>query len=252
MSESITVTGMVLSAMPVGDYDKRLVLLTTEKGKITAFARGARRPNSPLLAISNPFVFGTFTVYEGRNAYQLVQASVKNYFTELALEQPGIYYGFYFLELADYYGKENNDERQMLNLLFITLKALLHKKLDNRLVRYIFELKTLVLNGEYPQMFECVHCGKKEDFSVFSISKGGILCTDCKKESLDQVVLNDSVIYTIQYIITAPLEKLYTFQVSEEVLDDLARIMKRCMARFVDKKMRSLEILEQFPLHSQF
>lgn len=110
MSQSVIVMGMVLTAMPVNDYDKRITILTKERGKITAFARGARRPSSQLLAATNPFAFGEFEVFEGRNSYNVTKANIQNYFRELVLDLDAASLAFYFAEFAEYYCQENNDE----------------------------------------------------------------------------------------------------------------------------------------------
>ncbi len=240
----IVLTGMVLSTMPVGEYDRRVVILTKEQGKISAFARGARRPNSPLVGAVNPFSFGEFTMYEGRSSYTIQSANITNYFAELREDIVGAYYGFYFLEVADYYAKESNDEREMLKLLYQTMRALLNPHIPNRLIRYIFELKTLTVNGQAPQVFQCVTCGDETRPMVFSVAKGGLVCSECRQGVIDGITLDESTLYSMQYIESSSIAKLYTFNVTEKVLDELGRIMGKLMAAYTDKRFKSLEILE--------
>lgn len=235
---------MVLSTAPVGEYDRRVVILTKEQGKIAAFAKGSRRPNSPLVGAVNPFSFGEFTMYEGRTSHTIQSANITNYFSELRNDMIGAYYGFYFLEFANYYTKEFNDEREMLKLLYQTLKALSNPHIPNRLIRYIFELRAYSINGEGPEVFQCVTCGSKDRSAVFSVRKGGLVCSECDRDVIDGIRLDQSTLYSMQYIETSKIEKLYTFNVKEEVLEQLAKVMDRYRDVYVDKRFKSLEILE--------
>lgn len=213
MQELTQITGMVLKAEPIGEYDKRIVLLTKEKGKISAFARGARRQGSRLLAATDPFSFGEFKIYAGRSSYNVTEAAISNYFEGLREDFEGAYYGMYFLELMDYYTRENNDEKEMLKLLYQSLRALMHERLPKRLVRYIFEMKAMVLNGEFPGM--------------------------PAEGDWDQ-----STEYAVSYIVNSGIGKLYTFTVTPGVLEQLGEIADDYRRRYMDRQFKSLEIVD--------
>ena len=240
--DSITLTGMVIKTSDVGEYDKRLVILTRERGKIVAFARGARRPKSILVGSSRLFVFGEFTLYEGKEAYTLQKTYISNYLNEISSDIEAMCYGSYFLELADYFSKEGIDGTDILKLLYLSLRALKNPKIPNVLVRYVYELKMLVINGIYPEMFECILC-KNETPEYFSAVKGGMICKDCVGKAGDCVHLEMSTIYAMQFVITSKIEKLYTFLVNDNILEEIGFILNRYMKLYIDKEFKSLEIL---------
>ena len=215
MEDLVTVRGMVLKHSPSGDYDWVATIFTRERGKITAFARSARKPVSKLSGTVEPFCFGTFKLFAGRNSYNIVEADIENYFEGFRTDLEGACYGTFFLELASYYSRENIEDAALLNLLYISLKALLKESIPNKLVRCIFELRALVIEGEYP--------GPSADLN-----------------------LSGGCIYAMQHISESPLEKLYTFGVTDEVLFELCRVTALFRKRYIDRPLKSIEMLSAF------
>lgn len=244
MVETITVVGMVISGTPISEYDKRLVILTKELGKITAFARGARKPTSQFLGGSQPMAFGEFTLYRGRNAYTVTGMKITDYFSNTMKDIDSMYLGMYFLELADYYGREGIEARDTLELLYFTMKALSKDQIPRRLVRCIYELKTLVINGEYPNLFTCGNCGKAEELEYFDIHRNTMLCKQCRGSAKQDGILDLSTVYALQYIVTSPINKLFTFNVKDNILKQMENIIAQYIKKVVDKKFNSLEFLQ--------
>lgn len=243
---TVTARGIVLSAMPIGEYDKRIVLLTKEFGKITAFARGARRMNSPYMAGTRPFSFGEFTLFPGRDSYSLNGIKIENYFESLLADFDLTCLAMYFMELASYYSRENIDGSEIIRLIYATFLALLNKNIPNDLVRAVFELKMLVINGEYPETFKCVKCGRSDELLYFDKSANGMKCTACADVKRTDLIKTDpSCLYALQFIISSEIGKLYSFNLSDKVLLQLKKIVGDYLKTKVDAKFKSLDMLNE-------
>ena len=211
MRETVCATGFVLRADPDSEYNKRLVLLTAELGKITVFARGVRRPGSPYMAACNTFTFGRFFLYEGRSAYTLSSVSDTVSFDAIAGTFPGVYYCYYFLELASFYGQENLEASDMVKLLYATLRAVLREKIPLPLIRTIYECRILAINGD------------------IALPEEGQLLPAAMR-----------AVYTA---IHAPYAELYSFMLSGDAAEDFADFVGKRLKDAAGDRFKSLFVL---------
>lgn len=242
------ITGMVLSSQNIGETDRRIVLLTREKGKISAFAKGAVKPRNALVTATRPFTYGEFFLYAGRDSYTVTGADVKNHFDGLIKNLDTYYYASYLSEIADYYTRENLDASDILLLLYQSLRALEKQTIGNELIRYIFEWRMMLLNGEVPNVYECVRCGKKggEDTRLihFACSEHGMVCDSCAALQEQKSKLHAGTIYTLQFIVAASLKELYTFRVKDEILAEIKNLTDEYLEKTRPHKFNSLAFIE--------
>ena len=216
--------GMVLSAATIGEYDKRVVLLTRENGRFSAFARGARRPKSPLSAVTEPFCFGEFYVYRGRDSYSIEEVRPSDFFPALRTDLDRLYMGLYFCEVADYFTREGMRADRELELLYRALSALTTSQdvIRPELVRRIYELRMLAVAGYAPYY--------SEDDRQWHDDRG-------------KWKLSDTAAYTIGQILNRSLPELFAFTVSDSVLAELDRSIGTFFKNNTDKVFHTLDAL---------
>ncbi len=232
--------------MPVGEYDKRIVMLTKEMGKISAFARKARRPNSHLLGVTNAFVYGEIELYRGKSYYTISNIKASEYFTDVTSDIDKMMLGTYLLEVAGYFAQENNDEKERLLLLYRTLQVLGTGSMSLELIRCIFEYRTMVINGVYPNVFECGKCGRKDELVAINNNLEGVKCKFCaERDGYSECrPIKSSTMYTLQYVVGSSIKKLYSFELKPEIENEFILIIERLRVKYLNYEFKSASFLK--------
>ncbi|MBR6404564.1 MAG: DNA repair protein RecO [Lachnospiraceae bacterium] len=242
MQNGIEVNGIILSVMPAGEADRRLLLLTKELGKVSCFARGARRPTSSLCGSTRPFAFGLFTLNQGRSAYSLSKAEIRTYFEDLPLDVEKSACASAFCELAAYFTRENADESGILALLYYALRALSAGKMHKRLIQAAFECRMLAESGLLPAFSLCARCKKTLTEGVFSTALMQPLCRDCAGSDL-RYPLSKSTVYALEFIRNTAPGKLFSFELAPSVRAELLAVTELLLKSAVDRELPARDML---------
>ena len=210
MYEPLWVRGIVLSVSQLGEYDKRMVVLTEQLGKITIFANGARRQNNRFTAVAQSFTMGRFQLRPGNQAYTLTGAEIERPFLELSGDIEGYTSAAYCCELTDYFTREGVGGSDELNLLYVTFLALLEERLPFSVIRSAFALK--LLHIEFPDL----------------------------TERLDKEMQEPAI---ARYILEQPIGRTFSFEVKDQGARELDRVVKKELDRVLDYPLRSEGIL---------
>lgn len=243
MRENIVVSGIVLDTSQLKEYDKRLVILTAELGRITVFANGARKKNSPFTAASQKFVMGNFTIRPSHTAYTLVSVEIKDSFRELSLDLEKMSYASYACEIMDYFTEEGLGAKNELNLLYVTFKALIAGKLPLSFIKSVFELKELELEGYGLEMTRCVRSGVETNLNHISLEEGGLLCDAVTPQVHGARLISEGAIYGIRLILSKDLNSLYSFSVPEGTQSEMEKLASDYLKIHTDRKFKSLDII---------
>lgn len=216
----IKTKGIILSESNMNDFDKMLTILTPN-GKIGCAAKGARRPKSLLMAGTQFLCFGEYMMYQGTSSYHINSCDTIELFYPIRTDLDKLKYAAHITKIINDVTDENQNTYRILQLFLNTLYMISETDKDLDFILSVFKLRLLCLLGFTPQIKACTNCKTGENITHFSIRDNGFKCEACSRVDKGAIRLSDSTKTAIQYIVLADPKKIFSFQISEENLQEL-------------------------------
>ena len=141
--------GIVIRSTAYGESNKVVTLYTRELGKVGVMARGAKKPNSRLSAITQLFTHGYFLVQIGSGLGSLQQGEIISSLRSIREDIFLTAYSSYIVELTDKSTEDRKINPYLFELLYQTLHYI-NEGYDPDVLMNIYELKILNVLGLYP------------------------------------------------------------------------------------------------------
>lgn len=258
-----TVNGIVLKETPIGDYDKIMTVLTAEHGRLSVFARGAKRLKSPLFTATQVFSYSEITLYKSTNTYYIRDGNLIESFYHMRDTLAGAALAGYLADVAADIALEDENETALMRLLLNCFHAIAAKKKPTEQIKAVFELRAAAQAGFLPDLVACTGCGKSDlETYYFDVQNGVFRCEDCfrassilseeiaaRQSEADAIyhagsliaLLSPSVFAAMRYAVYAKPERIFAFELKDDALGDFAAVCEKYLICHLERNFSTLD-----------
>ncbi|GAA0602220.1 DNA repair protein RecO [Virgibacillus siamensis] len=236
--------GIVLKTQDYSETHKIVTIFTNKLGKISAIARGAKKPKSRMAAVTQPFILGEFFVYVSSGLSTIQQGEIIQSHRVIREDIVKTAYTAYIAELTDKLVDPKSPDIYLYKQLCQTLDWISgHETAEVPIMMY--EFKLFAKGGFAPIVDRCANCGRMEAPFSFSVIEGGLLCRRCRHIDHGAASIPDSVAKLLRLFASVGLERVGTISVKPENIRLLRQLIDSYYDQYGGYFLKSKKFLNQ-------
>lgn len=226
---------IILKNRDFKEADRLITVFTEKQGKVTAVAKGVKKPGSSLRACTQPFCHSFLHFYQGKELDLITQGQILNFFGNSREDIKRTLYMVYFMEILD----KSLMERYPLPGLYKKVGDVLEimNNSFNPLYARYFELQVLAELGFAPMLTHCAVCGAEAlSSNYFSISQGGVICDHCRQLSPAEFLLQPETKSLLRMLLQSNLNLLSRVKLTSAANRQLEVFAEKYLEYYLERK----------------
>ena len=237
-------TAIVLRTIEFSETSLIVTLLTRDLGRISAIAKGARRPKGPfegaldLLAVCRVVV-----LRKSSDALDLLtEAKLHRRFRGADRSLERLYGGYYVAEMLRLLLDDHDPHPDVYDL---TIRALQQIDGNGNVAETLafFDLQVLRMLGHAPGTDRCTDCGTAVADTArvpFSLEAGGVVCADCRPRQRATISVRQGILDQIRHLQSAKLS------MAGEIPSDLYGELRAILNRYIQTVVGSVPRMQSY------
>lgn len=240
------VQGIVIKRRDLGESDRLITILTKEKGKITAIARGSRKAKSKLKGYLELFRYDYFNLAVGKVFDIITAAETLETFDGFSRSLKKLSLASYCIEVTDRLVGEREPLEAVFDLLLESLRFLKKNSRHLDLLPSYFILSLGSLLGFQPEFYRSVASDKKlamNDELFYSAQGGGLLSAKEAASEMDAFSVSHKAVKVLRLLTESAPGVLVQLKLDPATTDEVKKVAAAFSELILEEKPKSESLL---------